>query len=357
MAVREQLLEPQEEQRLVARRGQRQAPHRVDGEARHPRPAGEPHQRPVAHDVADPRGGDVVGAADHRPQQRAVAAVERAIRRPGAGRRSSASPSARWRSGTGWSSPRPHSRSPVRTAKVTVPCRFAAQAAAPATSGSQPCAVAGQASAASSIATARRRIGPRRYRRAMSHGPSTRAVHAGLPEPAQGRAVPAGPGARRALPPARRPAFDALRLRARRQPDLDGARARDRRAGRRPRPSSSPRAWPPWPPSCCRACAPATCSSRAATATRASARSSAADLEPKGIEVRMVRDRHRGDRRRRRRRDAGVGRDALQPAARRLRPRRRGRGGARARRAAGGRQHGRHAARRPAARPRRRLRR
>ena len=81
----------------------------------------------------------------------------------------------------------------MRTAKVTVPCRFAAQAAAPATSGSQPCAVAGQASAASSIATARRRIARRRYRRAMSHGPSTRAVHAGLPPAAQGEPILPGP--------------------------------------------------------------------------------------------------------------------------------------------------------------------
>ena len=78
---REQLLEPQEEQRLVARRGQRQAPDGVDGEARHPGAAGEPHERPVADDVADPRGGDVVGAPDHRPQQRPVAAVQRAVAR------------------------------------------------------------------------------------------------------------------------------------------------------------------------------------------------------------------------------------------------------------------------------------
>src|SRR5829696_7123206 len=97
--------------------------------------------------------------------------------------------------GTWRSSPRPTSRSRVRTAKVTKPWRCAAQAAAPATSGSHCCApaLAGQASTASIAATARRPIARRRYRRTMDLGPSTRAVHAGLPPAAQGEPLLPGP--------------------------------------------------------------------------------------------------------------------------------------------------------------------
>src|SRR5918999_6492130 len=93
------------------------------------------------------------------------------------------------------SSPRPRSRSPVRTANVTVPWRSAAQAAAPATSGCQRWAdaPAGETSAASRIAAARRRIARRRYRRRMSYGPSTRAVHAGMPPAGQGEPLLPGP--------------------------------------------------------------------------------------------------------------------------------------------------------------------
>ena len=230
----------------------------------------------------------------------------------------------------------------MRTAKVTVPCRFAAQAAAPATSGSQPCAVAGQASAASSIATARRRIAPQ----TLPSGDEPRTQH------------PRG---------ARRPA------------------ASPRRASRSCRARCSPR------PTTCAATRTRRPTATGATPTRPGRRSSARSasstaartvvfssgmaavaavvlprLRPgdvlvacgdgypgiRQIAARRPRaegdrgadgaDRHRGDRRRRRRRDAGVGRDALEPAARHLRPRRGARGD---RRAAGGRQHGRHAAR------------
>ena len=64
-------------------------------------------------------------------------------------------------------------------------------------------------------------------------GPSTRAIHAGVPAGRAGRAAAAGPGARRALPPARGQGRGAVRLRARREPVLDAPRARARRARRR----------------------------------------------------------------------------------------------------------------------------
>src|ERR687896_908380 len=97
--------------------------------------------------------------------------------------------------GNCWSSPRPRSRSPVRTGKVRLPWRGAAQAVARATSGCQGWAdsPAGETSAASRIAAARRRIARRRYRRRMSHGPSTRAVHAGMPPAGQGEPLLPGP--------------------------------------------------------------------------------------------------------------------------------------------------------------------
>jgi hypothetical protein len=79
VALRQQLLDAQEEARLVARRDLRQAPDRGDLEVGHAGPVGQPDDRRIADDVADPRGRDVVGAADHGRQQRAVGGLEVAI--------------------------------------------------------------------------------------------------------------------------------------------------------------------------------------------------------------------------------------------------------------------------------------
>ena len=65
-----------------------------------------------------------------------------------------------------------------------------------------------------------------------------------------GRAVPARPGVRGAVPPQRRPGRLAVRLHALRQSDLDALRGRGRRASRTPRRCCSPRAWPPRPRCC-----------------------------------------------------------------------------------------------------------
>ena len=154
-------------------------------------------------------------------------------------------------------------------------------------------------------------------------GPSTRAVHAGPPAPEQG--TPLTPGPVLAAPFHLQGAVDAAPYGYGRDgnPTWTGRRDRARARSRTPRASSSP---PGWPRS-------ARCSSR---------RSGAGDVLV-GVRdgypgVRGVADRpagaarrrgapradgHRGDRRRLRRRRDGVGRDAVEPGARRLRHRRR----------------------------------
>src|SRR5215217_2684805 len=95
--------------------------------------------------------------------------------------------------GTWVSSPRPSSRSSVRTANVISPRRPSAYRAAPAMSGCHfsACAAAGQ-SAATRATAARRRMSSV-YGRMSELGPSTRAIHAGLPEPQQGEPLLPGP--------------------------------------------------------------------------------------------------------------------------------------------------------------------
>ena len=188
--------------------------------------------------------------------------------------------------------------------------------------------------------------------RAMS-GPSTRAIHAGVPAGEQGdpllparcsprRSTCAGTRTRRST------ATGATRTRPGRTSSARSASSTAARA------RSSPPAWRR-SRRCCSRCWSAGDVLVACGDGYPGIRGLARErLEPLGVEVRLVR--HAGDRLRRRRRGARVARDALQPAAGPGRHRRRRGGRARRRRAARGRQHGLHPARPAAARPRRRLR-
>ena len=124
-------------------------------------------------------------------------------------------------------------------------------------------------------------------------GEGTRAVHAGLPEPAPGRAVPARPGARRALPPGRRPRGRALRLQPRRQPDLGALRGGAGRARGRGGRALRLRHGGRRPPSCCPVLdreVPVVVPADGYPGARAMARE---QLEPRGVEVRARADRRR----------------------------------------------------------------
>src|SRR4029079_3853718 len=77
--LRHEAVDVQEELRLIARGDLRQAPDLRDPEPRHADPTGESHDRRVADDVAHARRRHVVRAPDHRRQQPAIPVVQRAV--------------------------------------------------------------------------------------------------------------------------------------------------------------------------------------------------------------------------------------------------------------------------------------
>ena len=122
-------------------------------------------------------------------------------------------------------------------------------------------------------------------------GDGTRAVHAGLPEPVAGRAVPARAGVRRAVPP--RPGRRAGRATATAAPTTrPGARWRRRSASSRAAARwSSPAAGGDHRRCCCRCCAPATRWCCRPTATSRSGRSPRARCADLGVDVDLGADR------------------------------------------------------------------
>ena len=225
---------------------------RVDGEARHPCAAGEPHERAVADDVADARGGDVVGAPDHRRaaapgRRRSAGGRARRLAQVGghqhrlehAGRRE-----LRGRA----RGPRRRSLGAHREGHRSLPRRRPGGGAGDVGLPALGAAVAGQA--ARRAATPPRGVASRQSMgvtvdsdepRSRAHVPCTPAC------PTPRRASRCCPGPVLAAPYHLRgdAALGALRLRARRQPDVDArssARSASSTAARR---SSSPRAWRP----------------------------------------------------------------------------------------------------------------
>ena len=152
-----------------------------------------------------------------------------------------------------------------------------------------------------------------------SWGPGTRAVHAGLPPADQGEPLLAGPGARRAVPPAgRRRTPRRTATGATRNPTWTRARARDRRARRRRDGACSPSGMAAVVARCCwralRAGDVLVALRRRLPGRARAGRGAAGAARGRGA---ASCHRHRRDRRRRRGRDARVGRDAVEPGARR----------------------------------------